>query len=526
MDAVTVDSGWSGRWLGRVLASLPIILAAGAGVAAWAVFRPGFMDSDTCDHVNQAVSGKYHDWFSPLVPLAVHWALKAGGGLSTATLFQAVFVAVGVYQMALELLQLLTSNRRPVWQTRWAALAVLAVLLTPFSPLVYYLCHYKNDSLMAGFLTWAVAGWLCVDRVWNRDPQPGSRVRELAALLSAIGCTIGAIVIRYNAVVVLPVFLLLVALVLGRASRITAAVAACAILIGPVAVHRGLLRLTGAEERHPERQLMALELVGMCVERDDLRSRLPYTSGFLIEGRYRTRYAPGVVTPVMDWGPEPDRIVRRGYVWDDYMRLAREYRRAIRIAPWTWLMVKAKAAAASLLDPIPWWHRREIAPNPYGLHFRSEFRSLRSLLLDIDTAIWQDPVLRFLCARHLPWVVLDLALLALAGVAAWMSRTRRAAWIAILLLLALAYYASHLVAVTVHDYRFMYPATLMMQILVACGLIRYGWRRLRSYVRAVEEPGLAPAPLSHGRRCRPTVVRPKTGQVHNERTSPEGDAPY
>jgi len=480
MDAVTIYSRRSYRRLGRATSFLPIVLAAGAGVAAWAVFRPGFMDSDTCDHLDQAVSGQYHDWFSPLLPLAMRLATKVGGGLSTVTLFQASFLAAGVYGMASELLRLLTSERRPAWQTRWAALAVLAVLLVPFSPLIYFLCHFKNDSLMAGFLTWAVAGWLGVDRVWNRDPQPPSRARGLTILFSALGCTIGAIVIRYNGVVVLPVFLLVVALVLGRVSRRAAAVAACAILIGPVAVHRGLLRLTGAQQRQPERQLMALELVGMCVERDDLRSKLPYTSEFLIEDRYRTGYIPGVVTPVMDWGPEKDRIVRRGYVWDNYARLAREYRRAIWLAPGAWLVVKAKAAAASLFDPMPWWHRREIAPNRYGLHFSDDFRELRSVLLDIDTAIWQDPFLRFLCARHLPWVILDVVLLVLASLAAWMSRTRRAAWIALLLLLAFAYYSSHLMAVTVHDYRFMYPATLLVQIVATCGLIRYGWRRLRT----------------------------------------------
>src|SRR5437899_2852663 len=108
MDAVTIDRGWSGRWLRPVLAWLPIILAAGSGVAAWAVFRPGFMDSDTGELMKQAVSGKYHDWFSPLLPLALHWVLKAGGGFSTVTLLQAVFDAVGVYWLAAELLRFLS----------------------------------------------------------------------------------------------------------------------------------------------------------------------------------------------------------------------------------------------------------------------------------------------------------------------------------------------------------------------------------------------------------------------------------
>ena len=51
--------------------------------------------------------------------------------------------------------------------------------------------------------------------------------------------------------------------------------------------------------------------------------------------------------------------------------------------------------------------------------------------------------------------------------------------IAALLLLPLAYYVSHFLAVTAHDYRYMYPATLLLQILVACPRARPpvgGWR--------------------------------------------------
>ncbi len=484
MNKPTIDDQRSGGWPGWAMSLPPIILAACAGVAAWAVFRPGFMDSDTCQHMNQATSGHYDDWFSPFVPLALRWAIKFGGGLSTATLCQAVFLAVGVFGLASELFRLFASEHRPAWHSRWAALVVLAILLVPFSPLIYYFCHYKNDSLMAGFLTWAVAFWLKVDRIDIRCQRPVARVQWMTALAMALACTIGTVVVRYNGVVLLPVFLLIAVLVVGRASRTSAIVAACVILVGPVVAHRALLWVTHAEERQPARQLMALELVGMCIERDDLKPKLPYTSSFLIEERYRGGYQPGIVTRVMEWGPENERIVKSGYVWNDYSTLAREYRRAIWMAPGTWLIVKAKAAIASLFDQTPWWHRSEITPNDYGLRFADDFRGIRSVLAEIDTAIWNDPILRFLCARHLPWVVLDVAFLGFASVAAAMSRTRRAIWIAMILWLAFAHYCSHLMAVTVHDYRFMYPATLMVQILATCCLLGSAWGCVQAYARA------------------------------------------
>jgi hypothetical protein len=456
--------------MGRVLSFAPGILAAVAGIAIWELFRPGFLDADGVGQMRVA-TGEWppSDWYSPLMSLSMAWALKAGSGISVLTLWQAVAGSTGVYWMAAEVLRLITRGRRPGWQMRWGGLAVLVLLLNPFCPLMYFLAHYRNDSLAAVFLAWAVAGWLCAARVWSDDRRNVPLVRKLLPLLAAALGSIMAIVIRYNAVVMLPVFLLFVTLAIGRTSWLATAVAAVALIIGPFAVHEGLLRLAGGNRSHPEKQIMAAELVGMCVEREDLRSTLRYTSRHLIEGQYRTAYLPGNVNPIFDWLPETQRTVRKEYINGDFARLSREYRRAIRTAPGTWLTVKIKAAAASLLDQNPYWHYNTIDPNPFGIAFRDDLRFIRSSLLAIDGGIQADPVLRFLCGRHLPWLLLNMILLILAGIAVGLARTRGSVLLFVLLLCPMAYYVSHLVAVAQHDYRYMYPATLLMQILVVCG---------------------------------------------------------
>ena len=89
------------------------------------IFRPGFLDSDGVAQLRMAVDNHYHDWFSPLLPLALHWAMKAGSKLSAVTLIQAVFGSLGVYSMAAEVLRFLTRYRRPEWQMRWGGVTVL-----------------------------------------------------------------------------------------------------------------------------------------------------------------------------------------------------------------------------------------------------------------------------------------------------------------------------------------------------------------------------------------------------------------
>ena len=76
---------------------------------------------------------------------------------------------------------------------------------------------------------------------------------------------------------------------------------------------------------------MAIELVGMCVESDEVRSKLPYTSRHLLADRFPSKYIPGWVSSVVPGYParfgSPSRIL------GDYKRLLREYRRAIRRPP-------------------------------------------------------------------------------------------------------------------------------------------------------------------------------------------------
>ena len=73
--------------------------------------------------------------------------------------------------------------------------------------------------------------------------------------------------------------------------------------------------------------------------------------------------------------------------------------------------------------------------------------------------------MRWLTGVHLVWIVVDVAWI--AGVFAVSVRRRsHPPWVAILLVfLPLSYYGSYLLAMTARYFRYMYPATLLVQVL-------------------------------------------------------------
>jgi hypothetical protein len=115
-------------------------------------------------------------------------------------------------------------------------------------------------------------------------------------------------------------------------------------------------------------------------------------------------------------------------------------------------------------------------------------------------------------------LLLNLILIILAAIAVGLARTRGSVALLVLLLCPMAYYVSHLVAVANHDYRYMYPATLLMQILAACGAGERAVRWVHAQVLALKTRSLRTArPLFRKtatgpwRRARPCTRRSNFG---------------
>jgi hypothetical protein len=148
--------------------------------------------------------------------------------------------------------------------------------------------------------------------------------------------------------------------------------------------------------------------------------------------------------------------------------LRSEYLAAVRERPG--LFARVKVAAFKTL--LGWWRTEyfihdSIVWNPYGLTLGSSLAPVRRSLFATASRVSWNRRLRWVSGVHLVWILADVAWVA-ALLAAW-RRTgeERYGFLATVLLIPLAYYLSYLAATPGHDFRYMYPATLLIQCVTA-----------------------------------------------------------
>src|SRR5207253_1894383 len=121
-----------------------------------------------------------------------------------------------------------------------------------------------------------------------RAAAASSQQRSWAAV--AVALAVGVCLIRHNARALVLVFCLLLIHCLRRTSWRIAAFAVLALIIAIPLATRALAASFHVQSSHPEMQLMALDLVGLCVEDEKLRVKFPYTNKNLLLDRYKADY--------------------------------------------------------------------------------------------------------------------------------------------------------------------------------------------------------------------------------------------
>ena len=488
------------------LAVFPNAICVATGWALWRLFGGGLIGSDGQWQVSMALSGHFNDWFSPVMTAVLHAGLYQFYALTPIVLIQAVVGCLGVYHLARASIRFLYPSLFAAGWESAAALAILFILLVPLSPLMYYLVYVQNDGWLMLGLVWSAAGWLQLE---HSRPGEGPRL-DPAMRLERAGWWAAAVLgsawvemMRHNAVVLLPVFAVLAATAaihMGRAAAIAAAAVTIAL---PFSVGGLVRNQYSVEKVHPEDQILALDLVGVCVERDDLRHHLPYTDAHLIEERFRQCYAPGFVNTFYWYHPPELRPTRLDYVGviengvqqygSRHAELVTDYRQAMKNATFTLAAVKVRAFLAYVLNDhanepgMESWHPTGLIVENPGQKPRPGPAPFRAALREADAAVARSPGLRFLCTNHLPWLIFTgLAVTVVGYVARQETRAaesgRRWRIGFLVLLLPVVYYASHLAAVAGPWYRYMYPATLLVQIgglAALTGALVLGLRRLR-----------------------------------------------
>jgi hypothetical protein len=450
---------------GEVAGRLPDMIMVAVALGLWRLFFPGLMSTDSIDQYRQALTGVYTDWHPPLMAIVLHLILSLGGALGILMLSQCLAGVFGVRALARAVIALLYGDygdRVPERRAAWLPLLVLLALLVPVTPLAFYLMTFWKDVWAMILLLWISALLL---HLFRCGPAP-------KRLLLLIGLTAMLGLVRHNAVVVLPVVGLAIWEGMRRIVWSKARSKALALAAAPLALYlvAGPLidRVFGVQKLHPDSQIMALDLVGICAADRAACARLPWTSAHVLDWSSLDHYRPGDFGFIFwDKPPHVDPSIRL-----DYPRLRAEYLQAVREFPGPLLRVKLEAFETLLgTRETAYFFHQTLAENPFGLVLNGRFARPREGLARIVERVAAGSVLRWISGVHLVWIVVDV--LGVLGFLALSFRTggeryRILAWV---LLIPLGYYLSYLFATPVHDFRFMYPATLMVQCVVLSGLI-------------------------------------------------------
>jgi hypothetical protein len=185
-------------------------------------------------------------------------------------------------------------------------------------------------------------------------------------------------------------------------------------------------------------------------------------------------YSPAASRPtILEYTGVPEGAGQR--LGSRHSELAADYREALRHAPLTLTKVKFKAFKTYLaVNAVENWHATRPIPETYGRK-PPAFDPARVGLKQIDETVAASPRLRFVFAGHVLWLALCLVGTGFIGWKVVWSKGSNPRWrIGLLLaLIPMTYYASHLLAVAGHWYRYMYPATLLVQMeaVVLCGIL-------------------------------------------------------
>lgn len=453
-------------------------------VAIWAVFNPGITGDDGLGQLRQAETGRYTNYHPPVMSLLTRAVYRVaglspaayviplvettpagrtshdlvifiGGSLGLVTFLQSVAGLYGIRFLCLRLLRRLRGAARG--SDEWLAL-LCAVLLLAFTPLPFYLVAYLKDS------------WLLIELLWLAgilvSLEPTSAA-GWATVSAAVAITVLVGLTRHNAVVVLAAVCPLVYRGAARWKGLMAVAPVALLLLA----QRGIERTADVVDLKPAHQVLLLDLVGMSVLEPRLMDEMPFVSRHMTTREYARIFQPGaqgLLPMVMDLN---------GAQWSDPAALRAEYRRVASRHPVLLLKTKLKAFHNLIRPPLRmpylltgiWSSGRGYSQNP-------GWAPARTYMEQRYTRLTEEPLGRLLNAHPL-WLVAGAGLLLLA---LWRLRSPGAA---LILAVPVLYANSFLLATTSFDYRFLYPATAVFQVVTVVSVfvwVRWRMKRTRT----------------------------------------------
>jgi hypothetical protein len=237
------------------------------------------------------------------------------------------------------------------------------------------------------------------------------------------------------------------------------------------------------QRNHIEKVVYAIDLLSMVHLDRQIERETPYLAAYLL-GDFYTDFKIG---------DEGTSHALSGQVLDldfynDPAKIKSEYFNMVKKHPFVWLKAKW-LMYMDFLSPgrDRYLYHDHMEPNRFGVQFDPAFAFLRDLFFMQAGFISHHWMLRWLSYEHCLWLSFNV-LMALYYVRRWcISGERVYVQFFLVLLLPLIYYLSYFLAITHSDYRFLYPSTLLMQIILLSLVFAYAipWlvdRRIRHAV--------------------------------------------
>lgn len=423
------------------------ILLAVIAVAIWRIYYPGIMSPDSIDQYGQALEGNFVDWHPPLMSLVLSLIFKVGGGIGTLIFMQCLAALFGLRSAISLALRFFSKRHISKPQSQLLATVCTVVFLIPFlTPFMFISVIFWKDAWLAIMLLWIVSYllWLFLNL-----ESLSRRLFIIHILLLSLASAM-LILVRHNALVTIPVISLIIAVFskikIGNAGLIFAVFSLLlAFIINPLAD-----RLFNIQHVRAGNLVIASDLTTMLQLYPVLETDYPAT----------VRHHQNVPRET------PKGLIKE--LGSDNAELQNEYARTLTTHPAAFLAAKFYRFGQMLSVKNAYKQKLayDIVGNQYGLQTNGDYWQIRFKLNSLSGETANKWYFIWISGLHIVWLSLNMlaAIYFLIGV--FRKKNIELVFLFLLFLIPLSYYFSYLLAATTPDYRFMYPATLLMQVSV------------------------------------------------------------
>ena len=459
--------------------SLFIIIYVLISISIWAIFYPALMSTDSIYHYRDALNGFYNDFHPPLLPITLSGIFSIGFDIGFLMLIQCLAGCLGIRFLSISVQKSFIDNQLSGTAMELIALATLVILLIPVSPLIFYLMTFWKDAWLAIFLIWAFAFSI---RLYNKADTSQNLAFYPEFFILAFIIALAALT-RHNAKVIFFSLCVTSWMIMRHRRARGAYILALSPLVFYLILNQVQYEHFNVERTHLGKYIMALDLVGLCVESENICDELPNLKRHLRQD-YSKRYVSGYIGPIL-W--ESPRIIDDEYFSEENRpKIIEEYKFALMKHTRTLAKVKIKAfwyllGIKEKLSPF----YPGIKKNTFGLSLNDRFANIRDKLIRAGIKVSKHKYLRLISGVPLVWILVGISWE--VGLMILYKKNRKLKYLFYLTLISttIIYCFSYLLATPGHDYRYTYPATLIIQILTTSTILGFFLSRLKFHPKGI-----------------------------------------